>query len=295
MSNNKLKQVVVYGLGAMGRPIARNLHKHKLLRGVRNRTSAIAKSLTQELGLTYSSDAAELYTGADCVLTCVSADPDLAQVVAEVAPHLQPGSVIIDCSTVSPNTARELAEELQTRDIGFIDAPVSGGVEGAKNGTLSIMIGAQREDYKRASEVFAAIGSQITHMGKVGQGQATKAVNQIMVAGIAQTVCTALAFAEQCNLDMKKALEVFSGGAAASWFLENRGATMVKGEYDVGFKLALLHKDLNICQTTAAELGIELDIIEQGLKEYGDLMDMGFGDEDISALIRLKRERFENQ
>ncbi len=292
MSEIKLNKVVVYGLGAMGRPMARNLQQHGLLIGVKNRTEGKAMAMMNELDLHEFEDDEDMFSQADCVLTCVAADDDLKAVVHDFIDHLKPGAVVIDCSTVSPNTARTLADDLASKGISFIDAPVSGGVEGAKKGSLSIMVGADREQYKRASEVFAAIGSQITHMGRVGQGQATKAVNQVMVAGVAQAVCSALALAENCNLDLKKTIEVLSAGAAGNWFLDNRGQTMVNDEFNVGFKLSLLHKDLKICQSTVAELGADMPLIDDSIKAYAQLMERGHGDEDISALIRLKRELF---
>ncbi|MFC3193894.1 NAD(P)-dependent oxidoreductase [Marinicella sediminis] len=289
MSEIKLSKVVVYGLGAMGRPMARNLHDHGILIGVKNRTEGKRQAMINELNLEEFEDDESMLSQADCVLTCVSADDDLKAVIADILDLMSPGSVVIDCSTVSPNTARSVADDLASKGISFIDAPVSGGVEGAKKGSLSIMVGADREQYKRAANVFAAIGSQITHMGRVGQGQATKAVNQVMVAGVAQAVCSALAMAEKCNLDLKKAIEVFSAGAAGNWFLDNRGSTMVNDEFNVGFKLNLLHKDLKICQETVAELGGQLPLIDDSIMEYAKLMEMDHGDEDISALIRLKR------
>lgn len=295
MSEIKLKHVVVYGLGAMGRPMARNLHEHGLLLGVKNRTEGKAQAIINELNLAEFEDDENMFSQADCVLTCVAADDDLKAVVYGFIDMLKPGSVVIDCSTVSPNTARTLADDLASKGISFIDAPVSGGVEGAKKGSLSIMVGADREQYKRASEVFAALGSQITHMGRVGQGQATKAVNQVMVAGVAQAVCTSLALAENCNLDLKKAIEVLSAGAAGNWFLENRGQTMVNDEFNVGFKLSLLHKDLKICQSTIEELGAHLSLVDSSIDEYAQLMAQGHGDEDISALIRIKRQLFETK
>lgn len=295
MSENKLNKVVVYGLGAMGRPMARNLKDHDLLIGVKNRTEGKATAISNELDLPEFEDDEELFSQADCVLTCVAADDDLKQVVHGFIDHLQPGAVVIDCSTVSPNTARTLSDDLASQGISFIDAPVSGGVEGAKKGSLSIMVGADREQYKRASDVFAAIGSQITHMGRVGQGQATKAVNQVMVAGVAQAVCSALAMAENCNLDMKKTIEVLSAGAAGNWFLENRGNTMINDEFNVGFKLSLLHKDLKICQSALEESGAAMPLINDSIEAYAQLMALGHGDEDISALIRLKRKLFEKQ
>ncbi len=292
MSEIKLSKVVVYGLGAMGRPMARNLKDHGLLIGVKNRTEGKALAISNELDLHEFEDDEDMFSQADCVLTCVSADDDLKAVVNDFIDYLKPGSVVIDCSTVSPNTARTLADDLASKGISFMDAPVSGGVEGAHKGSLSIMVGADREQYKRASDVFAAIGSQITHMGRVGQGQATKAVNQVMVAGVAQAVCSALALAENCNLDMKKTIEVLSAGAAGNWFLDNRGQTMVNNEFKVGFKLNLLHKDLKICQSTAAEMGASMPLINDSIDEYAELMNTDHGDEDISALIRLKRALF---
>ncbi len=292
MSEIKLKKVIVYGLGAMGRPMARNLKDHGLLIGVKNRTEGKALAIRNELGLPEFEDDEEMFSQADCVLTCVAADDDLKAVVNDFIDYLKPGSVVIDCSTVSPNTARTLADDLASKGISFMDAPVSGGVEGAKKGSLSIMVGADREQYKRASDVFAAIGSQITHMGRVGQGQSTKAVNQVMVAGVAQAVCTALAFAENCNLDMKKTIEVLSAGAAGNWFLDNRGMTMVNDEFKVGFKLNLLLKDLKICQSTAAEMDASLPLVNDSIEDYAQLIEMEHSDEDISALIRLKRMLF---
>jgi len=292
MSELKLNKVIVYGLGAMGRPISRNLKDHGLLIGVKNRTEGKSLALSNELDLPEFEDDEDLFSQADCVLTCVSADEDLKSVVHHFIDYLAPGSVVIDCSTVSPNTARSLADDLASKGIGFIDAPVSGGVEGAKKGSLSIMVGADREQYKRAADIFSAIGSQITHMGRVGQGQATKAVNQVMVAGVAQAVCSALALAENCNLDMKKTIEVLSAGAAGNWFLENRGQTMVNDEFNVGFKLSLLHKDLKICQSTIEEMGATMPLVEDSINEYAKLMSLDHGDEDISSLIRLKRELF---
>lgn len=288
MTVDKLNQVVVYGLGAMGRPMARNLHAQGLLLGVKNRTVGKTQSIQKELELTPLDDET-LFAKADTVLTCVSADNDLISVINTLIPLLKPGSVVIDCSTVAPQTAQSVSDDLAANGIDFLDAPVSGGVEGAKKGSLSIMVGGEREQYKRAEDIFSAIGSQITHMGKVGQGQATKAVNQVMVAGVAQAVCSALAMAEQCKLDVKKVVEVLSAGAAGNWFLENRGQTMIKDEFNVGFKLNLLLKDLHICQSTLDSMNGTLPIVENSIEDYSQLSNAGFGDEDISALIRLKR------
>lgn len=289
-----LGQVVVYGLGAMGRPIARNLHDHNILLGVKNRTRGVARGLHNELNLQEFEDDQQMFAAADCVLICVSADSDLWEVINEIKDYLSPGAVVIDCSTVSAQTARSVADDLASVGVEFMDAPVSGGVEGARKGTLSIMVGANFQTFKRADDLFHSIGSQVTYMGKIGQGQATKAVNQVLVAGVAQAVCESLAFAEKCNLPIAKTLEVLSAGAGGNWFLDKRGKTMCNQEFEKGFKLSLLHKDLNICKQTLEDLGAESEIVSAGLNDYQKLMDQGFGDLDISALIKLKREMLHN-
>ncbi|MFK8012650.1 MAG: NAD(P)-dependent oxidoreductase [Marinicellaceae bacterium] len=291
----QLKNVVVYGLGAMGRPIARNLKDHGLLLGVKNRTQGIASGLASELNLDDFEDDEHLFEQADCVLTCVSADKDLIDVVDSFKTHLNPGSVVIDCSTVSVETARSIAEDLKKYDIDFIDAPVSGGVEGAKKGTLSVMVGAHLKTYKRADDLFHSIGSQVTYMGKIGQGQATKAVNQVLVAGVAQAVTETLAYAEKCNLPIEKTIEVLSAGAAGNWFLDKRGITMCKNEFEKGFKLELLHKDLKIIQKGLELKNAESHIVNKGITEFKELMELGDGELDISALIKLKRLQLHNE
>ncbi|MCF6288131.1 MAG: NAD(P)-dependent oxidoreductase [Proteobacteria bacterium] len=291
----QLENIIVYGLGAMGRPIARNLKEHGLLLGVKNRTNGIAQGLMTELNLQEHEDDEHLFAHADCVLTCVSADDDLIEVINTFKHQLRPGTVVIDCSTVGSKTARNIADNLASLGIAFIDAPVSGGVEGAKKGTLAVMVGADYQTYKRANDLFHSIGSQVTYMGKIGQGQATKAVNQILVAGVAQAVCESLAYAEKNKLPMEKVVEVLAAGAAGNWFLENRGLSMTKDEFIKGFKLSLLYKDLKIIQESLADMGEESQIVNKGISEYGMLMENGDGDLDISALIKLKRKQLHNE
>jgi 3-hydroxyisobutyrate dehydrogenase len=196
---------------------------------------------------------------------------------------------------VSADTAKTIADDLAELAIDFMDAPISGGVEGAKNGTLSVMVGANFSTYRRADDLFHSIGSQVTYMGKIGQGQATKSVNQILVAGVAQTVCEALAYAEKCKLPIEKTIEVLSAGAAGNWFLDKRGVTMSKNEFDKGFKLSLLHKDLVIIQKALANMQAESQIVNKGIEEFGELMQAGDGELDISALIKLKRQQLHNE
>ena len=171
----------------------------------------------------------------------------------------------------------------------FLDAPVSGGVEGAKNGKLSIMVGGDGDALARVRPVLETYAARISHMGGIGAGQNTKAVNQVLVAGIAQGVCEGLALGEAMGLDPEVLLPTLMSGAAGCWFLEKRGATMLRNEFSGGFKLALLHKDLKIVRGLAESAGTDRSIIEKSLADYAELMAQGYGDEEISALIRLKR------
>ncbi len=196
---------------------------------------------------------------------------------------------MIDHSTVAPDTAKQAAQRLAAVGAHFLDAPVSGGVEGAKNGKLSVMVGGEAEALERARPVLEAYALRVTHLGGVGAGQATKAVNQVLVAGIAQAVCEGLALGEALGLAPEHLLPTLGAGAAGNWFLEKRGATMLRNEFSVGFKLALLHKDLAIVRGIAEQAGTERTVIERSLADYAELMSQGYGDDDISALIRLKR------
>ena len=211
------------------------------------------------------------------------------QLIGQILPSVRPGSVVIDTSTVSPATARQVADSLTGVQAGFVDAPVSGGVEGARKGALSVMAGGESANLKRIMPVLDAISASVTHMGPVGSGQATKAVNQVMIAGIAESVCEGLALGEKLNLPSERLLSVVGAGAAGSWFLEHRGKTMLASEFDVGFKLSLLLKDLLICRTLAQELDISLPTVEAAITDYRELVSLGDGDHDISGLIRLKR------
>jgi 3-hydroxyisobutyrate dehydrogenase len=276
------------GLGAMGRPMAVHQHRRGLLAVVGNRTLARAEALAGELGVAAASVAAD-FADCDVVLLCVSADADVLANIDALAIALRPGSVVVDHSTVARDTAITAAARLGDHGIGFLDAPVSGGVEGARNGTLSIMVGGDAGVLERARPALDAYAARIGHMGAVGAGQATKAVNQILVAGIAQAVCEGLALGEKLGLDPERLLPTLGAGAAGCWFLEKRGATMLRDEFSVGFKLSLLHKDLGIVAAMAEQAGIRSSVIGQSLADYAELLAAGHGDDDISALIRLKR------
>jgi len=278
------------GLGAMGIGMASNIAKAGYLTGVYNRTAAKAQSLAEELNVKVFDQPEELAANVDIVLICVSADQDVLDMVEAIALTIKPGTVVVDMSTVSSDTANKAAAMLAEKQAAFLDAPVSGGVEGAKNGTLAMMVGGNSAALEQARPVLEAMTGRIMHMGPAGSGQATKAVNQIMAAGINQAVTEALAFAQAQNLPMDKVIEVISGGAAGNWFLQHRGPTMTRGVFAPGFKLALHHKDLKICQSMAKQSGASTTLIEMTIADYQRLMAEGYGDEDISALYRLKSD-----
>ena len=278
-------KVGMIGLGAMGLGMARNLAKAGLLTAVYNRTTA--KTLEFKVA-TYDLPEA-LAAEVDIVLICVSADQDVIGLVEAIAKTIKPGSIVVDLSTVSSDTAQKAAAILLKKEVIFLDAPVSGGVEGAKNGTLAMMVGGNIKALEKARPALETIAKRIIHIGDTGSGQATKAANQIMCAGINQAVTEALAFAQSQGLEIEKVIDVISGGAAGNWFLEHRGYTMTQDIFAPGFKLALHHKDLKICQAMAAQSDIAIPLSDMTVINYEQLMNEGYGDEDISALYRLKK------
>ncbi len=276
------------GLGAMGHSMAGHLHGKGLLAVVGNRTLAKARAFAEERGLRAAASAAA-FADCDVVMLCVPMDADVLDNVGGLSTVLMPGSVVVDHSTVSVDTARAACERLAAHGIGFLDAPVSGGVEGAKNGKLSVMVGGAADELEKARTALEAYAARITHMGASGAGQATKAVNQVLVAGINQAVCEGLALGEKLGLDPDKLLPTLMSGAAANWFLDKRGATMLRSEFTPGFKCAHLLKDLRIVREMARAVGVNATVIEQSLSDYAELVERGLGDADTSALITLKR------
>ncbi|MEY3712589.1 MAG: hypothetical protein RL321_209 [Pseudomonadota bacterium] len=280
------------GLGAMGAPMARNLAKAGLLHGVWNRSGEKAQALASELGCVAATDPAALASQSDVLVLCVSADRDVLDVLTAIESGLKPGTLVIDCSTVSAATAREAAQKMAARSAVFLDCPVSGGVEGAKNGTLAIMCGGDAADFERARPILEAMGRTVRHFGPHGAGQATKATNQIMCAGIIRAVGEAMAFAHQQGLPLERVVETLGQGAGSSWYFVNRAPNMIRGEYPAGFRIKLHEKDLRICRDMAAASGVALPVVEDVLREYAELIARGYGDEDISAIHRLKAELF---
>ena len=270
----------------MGKGMAQNLHQSGQLHSVWNRTQQKAEEFSAQASVQVASSIESLAGECDLIITCVSRDQDVINVIKTIAAGIQPDSIVVDTSTVSSKTAQQAEQILKAKDAHFLDCPVSGGVEGARQGTLAMMAGGDEAILERARNTIAR---NIVYIGPTGSGQACKAVNQIMCAGINQAVTEALAFGEDMKLNMDRVLEVVSSGAAGNWFLDHRGKTMLKGHYDVGFKVNLHHKDLTICMEMAKQnKETRLPLVEMTLKHYEKLMDEGHGDEDISALFRLK-------
>jgi 3-hydroxyisobutyrate dehydrogenase len=282
------------GLGAMGIPMAKNLHKAGLLAAVWNRTADKASSLAAELGVAAPASLEDLARQVDVVVICVSADADVRSVVERLAPGLASGARVIDCSTVSADTARWAAAFLAGRGVDFIDAPVSGGVEGARNGALAIMCGGERAAFEAARPVLAAMGKTIEHFGPSGSGQATKATNQIMCAGIIRACAEAMAFAGAHGLPLDRVVSTLGAGAGSSWYFVHRAPNMIRESYPAGFRVRLHAKDLGICRDMAARFGVSLPVVDAMLAEYAELIAQGHGDEDISATHRLKQALFKD-
>lgn len=281
-------KVGMIGLGAMGIGMATNLANAGFLTTIYNRTTEKAQSLAQKLNVHVALSPKELAAQVDVICLCVSRDEDVLEVVNALAKIIRPNTIVVDMSTVSSHTAKQAAAILACHDVDFLDAPVSGGVEGANLGKLAMMVGGDAAVLEKIRPVLNAMASRIVHIGETGTGQATKAVNQIMGAGINQAVTEALAFAKAQNLPMDKIIDVISSGASSNWFLQHRGLSMTKGSYPAGFKVALHHKDLAICERMGENAGVNLPLTTQTRLDYEQLMADGFGDCDISALYHLK-------
>ncbi len=286
------------GLGAIGTPMALNLLKAGYGLTVHNRTPSRCAAL-EAAGAAVASSPAAAARQADALLLCVSDDAaaeavllggsDPADRTEAAVAGLRPGSLVIDCSTIGPATSRRLAAALAERQIRYVDAPVTGGTEGAKAGTLSVLVGGDSQDLERARPLLEVIGSRITHFGPVGAGQEAKAVNQVLVAGSYAAVAEALQLAERLGLDRHQVVEALKGGAAGSWALEHRSAQMINDHYPLGFKLALHRKDLGIALEAAAAQQLELPVTEQVAAMEDALLASGHGDLDVSALARWFR------
>ena len=287
-----MAKVAFLGLGVMGYPMAGHLVAAGHDVTVYNRTSAKADAWYKQYGGTVAATPADAASGAEFVFSCVGDDADIRSVTSGeqgAFSAMLPDAVFVDNTTASADVARELYAAAKDAGLHFIDAPVSGGQAGAENGKLTVMCGGDDAAFARAEPLMACYGARVTHMGAPGSGQLTKMVNQICIAGLVQGLSEALNFGKQAELDIEKVLEVISGGAAQSWQMENRGSTMARDEFDFGFAVDWMRKDLRICLAEAANNGAELPVTALVAQFYAALSYQGFGRNDTSALIRLLR------
>ena len=248
------------GLGIMGQGMARNLLKAGFPLSVWNRTASKAEAFIAE-GATAKATPAEVAADSDIILVCVSDTPDVEAVILGengVIHGAKAGSLVIDCSTISPQATTAIAEKLAAKGVQMLDAPVSGGSEGAAKGTLSIMIGGAAEDVARAMPVFQAMGKTITHVGGTGAGQTVKLVNQVLVVGNCLAMCEALLLAQAGGVDLKKTYDAISQGAAGSWMFTNRAPQIINRDWRPGFMVSLQQKDLRLVLEAADQLGVPL-------------------------------------
>lgn len=279
-------KIAFLGLGVMGGPMAGHLAAKGFDVAVYNRTPARADAWLQSHQGRAAATPDEAVREADIVLACLGDDPDVASVVEKAAVSLKPGTVFVDHTTASPALARRLHEELAELGVGFVDAPVSGGQAGAENGKLSVMCGGDEADVARARSVMEAYSARIVHIGPAGSGQLCKAVNQICIAGLLQGLSEGVHFAARSGLDIDKVLEAISGGAAQSWQMENRALTMADDEFDFGFAVDWMRKDLRIALAEARDNGARLPVTALVDQFYADIQAMGGGRWDTSSLVR---------
>lgn len=277
----------------MGAPMAGRLIEagHDLT--IHNRTRAREEALA-ERGAARASSPKEAAAGAALVITMVSDTPDVEAVILgpDGAIHgMKEGAVLVDMSTISPTATREIARALEAKGVDMLDAPVSGGSEGASNGTLSIMVGGKAGVLESLRPVLGVLGNTITHVGPIGSGQVTKAINQVIIAGTYAAVAEGVALGLAAGLDIDAAHQAVSGGAAGSWVLTNRAANMIADHYPLGFRTRLHRKDLGIALETARELGVALPVAAFVEQIETGLMKRGHGEEDVSNIARFFREQ----
>ena len=288
-----MAKIAFLGLGVMGYPMAGHIAAAGHDVTVYNRTAAKAEAWVAQHGGAHAATPAAAAKDADVVLSCVGDDPDVLAVALGpdgAIPAMRDGAIYIDNSTVSATVARQLAEAGAKRGVGVLDAPVSGGQAGAENGKLTVMVGGAQATFDKALAVMECYGARVVRMGEAGTGQQAKMVNQICIAGLVQGLSEGLNFAQQAGLDTDALLEAISGGAAQSWQMVNRGHTMVKNEFDFGFALDWMRKDLRICLEEGAQTDAPMPVTKIVAGFYDELSAAGHGRNDTSALIRRLRK-----
>jgi 3-hydroxyisobutyrate dehydrogenase-like beta-hydroxyacid dehydrogenase len=284
-----MAKVAFLGMGVMGYPMAGHIAAAGHDVTVYNRTTAKAEAWAAQHGGAWAATPAAAAKDADFVFCCVGDDPDVLAVATGpdgAIPVMKSGAVFIDNSTISADVARQIYDAAKARDIAALDAPVSGGQAGAENGKLTVMVGGDAAAFDAALPLMQCYGATVVHMGASGKGQQTKMVNQICIAGLVQALSEGLNFAMAAGLDTDKLLAAISGGAAQSWQMVNRGHTMVKGEFEFGFAVDWMRKDLRICLEESGRNGAPLPVTEIVAGYYAELSANGFGRNDTSSLIR---------
>ncbi len=290
--NSASPRVGFVGLGTMGNFMAQNLVRSGFPLTVWNRTVSRSADVVA-LGATLAATPADVARHSDIVITCLTDSPQVEEVLFEkdgIAGGFVQGSLFIDCSTLSPLKAQEFAERLEKNGVSMLDAPVSGGSEGAKNAALSIMVGGDEADFTRAQPILAAMGTSITLLGPVGAGQWAKAINQVILCGTYLGVAEGVTLGLKAGLDIEKVVSAIRGGAAGSWVLENRSARMIEDNYPLGFKISLHRKDLGIGLDLAQSVGATLPVTALAAAFEDGIIAQGHGDDDNSALARPIRQ-----
>jgi 3-hydroxyisobutyrate dehydrogenase-like beta-hydroxyacid dehydrogenase len=286
--------VAFLGLGVMGEPMAGHLARARHRVTVYNRTRSKAEALAARLGASVAATPRDAASGAAFVFTCVGNDDDVRAVV--LGEHgalagMSAGSVLVDHTTASAELARELYACCKRAGVGFLDAPVSGGQVGAQNGTLTIMVGGDEDDFARAEPVLLAYARKVARLGPAGSGQLTKMVNQICIAGLVEALAEGLHFAERVGLDPHAVVDVISKGAAQSWQMDQRHATMIEGRFDFGFAVDWMRKDLAMALGEAERHGLELPATQLVDALYAEVQAIGGGRLDTSSLLLRLREK----
>ena len=288
------KRLAFLGLGVMGAPMAAHLRRAGHQVTVYNRTAAKAQCWAQQYGGRFAATPREAVSGAEMVFCCVGNDDDLRSVVLGeqgALAGMTEGAVLVDHTTASATVARELHAAARARGVHFMDAPVSGGQAGAENGQLTVLCGAEQNVFDRVAPVIAAYAKACTRMGEVGSGQLAKMVNQICIAGVVQGLSEAIAFGEAAGLDMPTVLAAIGQGAAQSWQMDNRGQTMLQGQFDFGFAVDWMRKDLAIVLDEARHNGAKLPVTALVDQFYAQVQAAGGGRWDTSSLLTLLRQK----
>ncbi len=285
-------KVSFIGLGVMGYPMAGHLVKAGFEVCVFNRTTEKAQRWANEYAGQYAESVAECVKDADVVAVCVGNDDDVRQMTTAeqgAIASMKPGSVLVDHTTTSATLAEELGAACESAGVRFMDAPVSGGQAGAENGVLTIMCGGDAQTFDALQPIFDAYGKSSVLMGDVGQGQRAKMVNQVCIAGVLTGLSEGLLLAQKSGLDIPSLVDCLKNGAAGSWQMENRAKTMDKDQYDFGFAIDWMIKDLGFCLDEAQKQGVALPLTQQSIERYRALSESGEGRSDTSVLFKAVR------